>query len=342
MQSSTFTSLRPRASTGVVFAVMRQHAGRHSLNRLLDVPHVRGSKVCLANIRRPAHERDDRRYVGRTMTSFAVSDGLKIAFTKAGDGPPIVFLHGVGATKQSWQPQLEALSERFACIAIDYRGYGESDMPPQASLSSDARDAKSISRAAYARDVIAVLDMLHIDAAHLCGCSLGGVVAMETFDAKPARVKSLALVDTFAHYPNGAETIEERIATLDKLGIEEFAASRAPGVLKPGAADELVERVRADMASIPLSVYKASTRATWTGDYRPLLRRVDVPAEVVWGECDTTIAPLALSEELAQGIPTCSGVVRVPHAGHLPNLDNAEFFNLALEAFIDSVEAGFI
>lgn len=275
-------------------------------------------------------------------TAFAISDGLKIAYVEAGSGPAIVFLHGVGATKRCWEPQLNALSERFRCIALDYRGYGESDIPPAASLEPDARDPKSISRAAYSRDVLAVLDAARLDAAHLCGCSLGGTVAMETFDAKPARVKSLALVDTFAYYPNGAEGMKERIATLDRLGIEEFARTRAPGVLKPDAPKELVETVCADMASIPLSVYKASTRVTWTGDYRQLLARIGVPTEVFWGECDTSIAPQALSEELAQKIPTCSGVVRVPHAGHLPNLDNAGFFNLALEAFIDSVEAGFI
>lgn len=290
-----------------------------------------------AETRAPNVERLPKR-----MTSLATSDGLKIAYVGTGSGPPIVFLHGVGATKRSWEPQLAMLSERFRCIALDYRGYGESDVPPDTSLQPNAKDPKSISRSAYARDVFAVLDAERIDAAHLCGCSLGGVVAMEAYSAKPARVKSLALVDTFAHHPDGSATMDQRIATLDGLGIAEFAMTRAPGVLKPDAPVGLIEHVRADMASIPLDVYKASTRVTWTGDYRPLLSRITVPAEVFWGECDTSIAPLALSEELANGIPTCSGVVRIPHAGHLPNLDNPEFFNLALEAFVDSVEAGFI
>jgi 3-oxoadipate enol-lactonase len=275
-------------------------------------------------------------------TKFANSDGLRIAYSDVGEGAPIVFLHGVGATKRCWAPQMAVLPQRFRCIALDYRGYGESDVPPKASLGADARDPKTISRAAYAHDVVAVLDAAGIDAAHLCGCSLGGVVALEFFDAKPARVKSLALVDTFAFYPGGAQSMDERIATLEKLGIPEFAKTRAPGVLKPDPDPAVLESVRADMASIPLDVYKASTRATWTGDYRRLLARVGAPAEVFWGECDTSIAPLALSEELAAGLPTCSGVVRIAHAGHLPNLDNPEFFNLALEAFIDSVEAGFI
>jgi 3-oxoadipate enol-lactonase len=272
----------------------------------------------------------------------ATSDGLRIAYVEEGSGPPIVFLHGVGATKRMWAPQITMLSERFRCIALDYRGYGESEAPPEPSLKADARDAKAISRASYARDVIAVLDAVGIDAAHICGCSLGGVVALETYDAKPARVKSLALVDTFAFYPGGVASIDERIANLDKLGINEFAKTRAPGIHKPDAPRELVATSVADMASIPLPVYKASTRATWTGDYRALLPRIAVPAEVFWGELDTTIAPHDLSEELANAIPTCSGVVRVPHAGHVANLDNPEFFNLALEAFIDSVEAGFI
>jgi 3-oxoadipate enol-lactonase len=275
-------------------------------------------------------------------TSFATSDGMRIAYAAAGNGPPIVFLHGVGATKRCWNTQIAMLSERFRCVTLDYRGYGESEVPPEASLKPDARDKKSISRGAYARDVFAVLDAAGIDSAHFCGCSLGGVVAMESYATKPARVKSLALLDTFARYPGGLEKIEERIATLDTLGIDEFARTRAAGVLKPDAAADLVERVRSDMASIPLAVYKASTRATWTGDYRSLLSRIGVPAEVLWGEFDTSITPFSLSEELADGITTCSGVVRIPHAGHLANMDNPEFFNLALEAFIDSVEAGFI
>src|SRR2546427_8739532 len=102
------------------------------------------------------------------MTKVATSDGLRIAYAEAGTGPPIVFLHGVGATKRSWAAQLAMLAQRFRCIAIDYRGYGESDVPPDTSLAKDARGPKGISRSAYARDVIAVLDAAGIESAHLC------------------------------------------------------------------------------------------------------------------------------------------------------------------------------
>jgi len=124
-------------------------------------------------------------------SKVAASDGLRIAYHVEGGGPPIVFLHGVGATKKMWAPQMAMLSERFRCIAIDYRGYGESEPPPESSLKADARDAKAISRAAYARDVIAVLDAEGIDAAHLCGCSLGGVVALRLLGVETCYVSPL-------------------------------------------------------------------------------------------------------------------------------------------------------
>ncbi len=145
---------------------------------------------------------------------------------------------------------------------------------------------------------------------------------------------SLILVDTFAYYPGGVESMDQRIATLDELGIEGFAQSRAAGVLHPQAPAEHVEFVRAQMASIPLDVYKAATRVTWTGDYRDLLPRIAAPVLVMWGERDNAIAPYERSAEIAYSLREPGQVVVVPHAGHLPNVDNPEFFNHAVATFI--------
>ncbi len=266
--------------------------------------------------------------------SFATCDGLRIAYSNAGNGPPIVFLHGVGSTAEIWRRQLLALAPSMQCIAVDYRGYGRSDIPPAASLLADASDACAISRAAFARDVFAVLDACGLPSAHVCGCSLGGVVAMECYAQASERVRSLILVDTFAFYPGGAESIDERIRTLAGLGMDEFARSRAPAVLAPDAPPEKSESVRSQMASIPLPVYQAATRATWSGDYRDLLPRIVVPVLVMWGERDETIAPYERSAEIAYALRDRPAVTVVPHAGHLPNVDNPEFFNHALAEFI--------
>ncbi|HEY5094390.1 MAG TPA: alpha/beta hydrolase [Candidatus Eremiobacteraceae bacterium] len=258
------------------------------------------------------------------MTRFAKSGYVRIAYAEAGAGDPVIFLHGVGATKRCWADQLQAMSNRFRCIALDYRGYGESEVPP----------LESISREAYARDVAAVMDAAGIDRAVLCGNSLGGVVALEFYSQFPERVKSLILVDSFAYYPGGAESLPDRIKTLDDLGIDKFAETRSRALFGPDAPESLVESARADLASIPLEVYKASTRATWTGDYRALLPKIEVGALVMWGEYDTKIAPRPLSEELARAIPACGEVSEVPRAGHIPQMENPVAFNAVVADFL--------
>jgi len=272
-----------------------------------------------------------------TMTSgvsYATSDGLRIAFVQAGTGQPIVFLHGVGSTNEIWRRQMLALAPTMHCIALDYRGYGRSEVPLAPSLAPGAGDPQAISRGAFARDVFAVLDQCGLAAAHLCGCSLGGVVALECYARASERVRSLILVDTFAFYPGGVGSMDDRITTLEQLGIEDFARSRAPKVLHPEAAADRIEFVRSQMSSIPLDVYKAATRATWTGDYRDLVPRIDVPVLVMWGEKDTLIAPYECSAEIAYSLREPGKVTVVPHAGHLPNVDNPEFFNHTVTEFI--------
>src|ERR1700724_1861702 len=84
-----------------------------------------------------------------TMTSgvsYARSDGLRIAFVQAGTGQPVVLLHGVGSTNEIWRRQMLALAPTMHCIALDYRGYGRSDVPPDPALLPDAADPQSISR----------------------------------------------------------------------------------------------------------------------------------------------------------------------------------------------------
>ena len=277
-----------------------------------------------------------------TMTSgvsYARSDGLRIAYVQAGTGQPVVFLHGVGSTNEIWRRQMLALAPTMHCIALDYRGYGRSDVPQAASLEPGAGDPQAISRSAFARDVFAVLDRCGLATAHLCGCSLGGVVALECYARASERVRSLILVDTFAFYPGGVGSLDERIATLEEMGIEDFARSRAPKVLHPQASADRIEFVRAQMASIPLDVYKAATRATWAGDYRDLVPRIDVPVLVMWGETDNVVAPYERSVEIAYSLRESGEVIVVPHAGHLPNVDNPEFFNRTVSAFITKIGA---
>jgi 3-oxoadipate enol-lactonase len=272
----------------------------------------------------------------QTAPRFARCDGLSICYGELGSGPPVLFLHGIGSTRHVWDQQLAGLSDRFRCLAFDYRGYGQSQRPPSAALQPGARDAASISLYAFARDAIAVLDAAGIAAAHLCGLSLGGVVALECYARFAPRIKSLTLCDTFAFYPGGEERVRERIAARDALGRGDPAVSEPAGAPNDKAAAEALS----EAGAVVPEVYKAATRATWTGDYRALLPSIAVPALVIWGSRDLSVTPFALSADIARWLPHCRGVTVIPGAGHVSNLDNPAAFNAALASFLQAAEAG--
>src|SRR4051794_19799685 len=107
-----------------------------------------------------------------------------ISIMEAGEGPPVLLLHGLGATKASFLPTVAALADRHRTIAIDLPGFGDSTKPLRA-----AYDAKF-----FARSVVAVLDALDLERADLAGNSMGGRVAIEAGLRHPDRVRRLALL----------------------------------------------------------------------------------------------------------------------------------------------------
>src|SRR5688572_16151776 len=101
------------------------------------------------------------------MATIETKGGIT-GFSEVGNGPttPILFLHGVGSDKSVWRPQLNHFGRTRRAVAMDYPGYGESAMRNGASRDD------------FARAAVDLLDELGIAAAHICGLSLGGIVAI--------------------------------------------------------------------------------------------------------------------------------------------------------------------
>ena len=235
-------------------------------------------------------------------------------------GSGLVFVHGVGSTAAIWDSQLRDFSGGFRCAAIELRGNGALADP----------DPSLISRDGFAVDVTAVADALRLERYTIVGCSLGGVVAFELWQRTPKRIDAMAIVGSFARYPDGeayAASISEAVREAGDM--RTFARQRVGRMnLPPQRVEETVEQ----MARKSVPCYLASTQATWTGDYREVLATVDVPSIVLCGENDA-IAPLALSREIAVGIPGARLVV-VEGAGHVANADQPERFNALLRDFL--------
>lgn len=256
------------------------------------------------------------------------ADGLTTgARHKGGRGSVVIFVHGVGSTAAVWDPQLEALGNAYRCFAVELRGNGAGDDPVP----------EQITREGFVEDVLAIADAALADHFHFVGCSLGGVVGFELMRRVPHSIASLTLVGTFAAYPDAQTSVHNIIEAVTQAGdLRSFATARAARVVPASAPPERLSETVEQMAVKSLPSYIASTKATWTGDYRADLPGIRVPTLVVCGELDP-IAPPAMSREIAEGVPGAKLTI-VPEAGHVTNADAPEKFNALLTAFLESTE----
>ena len=251
---------------------------------------------------------------------------IGIATSGSGAAIPILFLHGVGSDKTVWRPQLDHFSKARRAIAIDYPGYGDSE-----PRDGDTRDD-------FARAALAVLDALEIERAHICGLSLGGVVALALHALAPERCASLILADSFAVHPDG-QAIYQRGVDASLVGsMRALAEARAPSLLGASARGDpsLIAEIADTMGRIDPAAYRQGAAAVWLADQRERAAAVAVPTLVIVGSEDA-ITPPALSEALARMINRAR-LVEIPGAGHLANIEAPVEFNRAVDAFLAEID----
>lgn len=257
--------------------------------------------------------------MSRVRTHFG-----EIGYLEAGSGGalPIVFLHGVGSDKSAWAPQLEHFGASRRAVAFDYPGYGESDF-----IEGATRDD-------FAAAILAAMDALGIGRAHVCGLSLGGVIAIAMHHAAPRRCASLVLADSFATHPDGRAIHERSVAA--SVAMSELAAARTPVLLAPGASEELHQQVRETMARIDPEAFRVGAQAVWLAEQRDRVAAIDVPTLVLVGAEDM-VTPPELSQALA-GMIAGAELQILAGAGHLSNIERPADFNRLVEAFVAPLE----
>ena len=255
------------------------------------------------------------------MGSISTARG-RIGFDESGSGgaTPIVFLHGVGSDKSVWAPQLVYFGRSRRALAFDYPGYGESEF-----IGDATRDG-------YAASILAAMDSLGVERAHVCGLSLGGVVAIAMHSAAPRRCASLIIADSFAVHPDGQGIYDRSVAASQAMTMRELAEARSGLLLGSAATEELRAEIIDTMGAIDPAAYRIGAAAVWLAEQRERAAAISVPTLVLVGEEDG-ITPPSLSEELARLI-SGSQLVRIAAAGHLANVEQPEAFNAAIESFL--------
>lgn len=246
----------------------------------------------------------------------------RIGYIESGAGgeTPILFLHGVGSGKSIWQPQLDHFGKERRSIAFDYPGYGESEF------------AEGATRDDFAAAILAAMDALGIDKAHICGLSLGGVIAIAMHTAAPDRCASLTIADSFAVHPDGQGIHDRSVAASRTMTMRELAEARTDVLLGSEATEALRTDVVNVMAAIDPSAFRLAAAAVWLAEQRARASKIDVPTLILVGDEDH-VTPVSLSEELRDLIPG-SELRIIAKAGHLANAEQPQAFNLAIKSFL--------
>ena len=259
------------------------------------------------------------------MAGVRIGSGV-IGFKEAGGGDalPIVFLHGVGSDKSVWRPQLDHFAGERRAVAFDYPGYGESD------------PIEGADREAFAAAILGAMTALNIPVAHVCGLSLGGVIAIAMHAQAPERCASLILADTFAVHPDGRAIYDRSLAASRELGMRGLAEARVDALIAPGSSQSVREEVVETMARIDPAAYAIGAEAVWLADQRERVAAIACPTLILCGSEDR-ITPPSLSEDLKDLLPHAT-LVEIAGAGHLSNLEQPAIFNRVVERFLAGVD----
>lgn len=267
--------------------------------------------------------------------------GCRIAYEIRGEGPPVLLIQGVGLHGAGWRPQVDILASRYTCLSFDNRGMAQSGPIPSSGkpLAPTAR----LTVEQMAEDARALLDAQGWDSAHVIGHSLGGLVALHLALASRERVRSLALLCTFAGGRDAAPPTPRMIWTglRTRVGtrrmrrrafLQLVMAPGASGAMGQAEAEQLAAELEPlfghDLADQP-TVVGAQLSALRAYDATPRLAELAGLPTLVVSAAHDPIAPPRAGRKLAAGIPG-SRLIELSDASHGAPIQHAERVNALL------------
>jgi pimeloyl-ACP methyl ester carboxylesterase len=270
----------------------------------------------------------------RHLRSCAVN-GARVNYVELGQGPPLVFVHGLAGCWQNWLENIPYFARSHRVIAIDLPGFGDSELPQE-----------DISMPGYGRFVDAFLGEIGVERASIVGNSMGGFIAAEVAVSHPGRVDKLALVSAA-----GVMTVRTAELTVAKQLARSFNAgsarvlARRRGLVRRRRLRKLILNgiVRHPELLQPELVYEIASgggkpgfldafKAILDYDFRDRLPEIERPTLIVWGRNDR-IVPVGGAYRYEQLIPNSRRVI-FEETGHVPMIERPALFNRVLEDFL--------
>jgi pimeloyl-ACP methyl ester carboxylesterase len=252
--------------------------------------------------------------------------GVRVAYVRAGVGPPIVLLHGILQDSRAWHPQMEALSDEFSVVAWDAPGCGASDDPPETWRLPD-----------YADCLAAFIDVLNLERPHVVGLSLGGALALELKRRHPGLPATLVLAAAYAGWAGSlppdvvGQRLQQALQEAD-LPPDRFVPGWIPGLFTEAAPADVVAGIVTMMSDFHPAGYRAMARSMAEADLREVLPLIDIPTLLLYGNVDRR-SPLTVAEDLHAAIPD-SELVVLTGVGHLSNAEAPDRFCAEVRSFL--------
>ena len=277
------------------------------------------------------------------MPKIAAADGTKLYVEEIGRGTPIVFVHEYAGDYRSWEPQMRYFSRQHRCVTYSQRGYPPSEIP-----SDPNRYGQDIAR----DDVIAIMDALGIDKAHVVGHSMGAYTALHVGIHYPARCLSVTAAGCgWGSTPDmeKRQAMQALAAETGKMfaeeGIAAAAAKYADAPMRqafkhkdPRGWNEFARMLAEHSAAGHAhTMHNLQLKRPTLWDMESELRRFTVPLLVIVGDEDDLC--LDGSVFLKRTAPSAALLV-LPRAGHTINSEEPAAVNAALAELFSASEAG--
>jgi pimeloyl-ACP methyl ester carboxylesterase len=257
-----------------------------------------------------------------------VPDPIRSAFSVEGEGPPLFLIHGIGASRHSWDGLVGAVKHKFRCIHYDLRGHGLSPKPRPPYTLDD-----------LVEDLEALRAELGIAKAHFAGHSLGGMIGPAYARRYPERVLSLGLFSTAAfRTADDSAKVKAVVAAMREEGIAPVLQALKHRWFTPEFAarrPDVVERRLLQVIDCDPEVFLSVFDIYAGTEMAPWIHEVKAPSLVLTGEHDGGCPP-RLNEQIARAMPKAELVV-LPGLRHAILLESADKVAAPMLAFLDKV-----
>jgi pimeloyl-ACP methyl ester carboxylesterase len=244
---------------------------------------------------------------------------FEMYYEDTGKGTPLVLIHGVGGDSTEWSEVTPEMSKEVRCIAVDLRGHGKSEKPDM-PYTQDM----------FADDIAALLDILKISKAYICGISMGGFVALKMALTHPDKVDGLILIDSAARMP--AKSIQVAGAwgkAFAEKGLQAYIDAEIKDIFHPMFAQRHQDAVKRFADSMKTREAKTSARVQQGYMKSPPvmekdIKKIKVPTLIIHGREDQVV-PVEEAELMHKEIQN-SQIAIIPFAGHAALMERRDYF----------------